>query len=199
MPPTRGGTDRLVLRKSYPTGRLSSRSRLLHGPWQPTDSFDPCCPGLSPNPSMAIESAPLPLPSSADPSSFVDFGREVKGVSSRPPSLLRSSTTHSTRLALRFVLSGHRPRFTNYIRFTPLSHQHGALLFRNVTLTPQQQHALTKDPYLSSSNLPPSFRLSFLNPRAIGMATTRPEIHSSLPQNHPSHAPGSTHRQWYSD
>jgi len=30
---------------------------------------------------MAIELTPLPLPASADPSYFVDFGREVKGVS----------------------------------------------------------------------------------------------------------------------
>lgn len=29
---------------------------------------------------MAIDVAPLPLPPSADPSKFVDFGREVKGV-----------------------------------------------------------------------------------------------------------------------
>lgn len=29
---------------------------------------------------MAIELVPLPLPASADPSKFVDFGREVKGV-----------------------------------------------------------------------------------------------------------------------
>ena len=29
---------------------------------------------------MAIELTPLPLPASADPSYFVDFGREVKGV-----------------------------------------------------------------------------------------------------------------------
>lgn len=29
---------------------------------------------------MAIELTPLPLPASADPSKFVDFGREVKGV-----------------------------------------------------------------------------------------------------------------------
>lgn len=29
---------------------------------------------------MAIQVAPLPLPASADPSKFKDFGREVKGV-----------------------------------------------------------------------------------------------------------------------
>ena len=29
---------------------------------------------------MAIDVLPLPLPPSADPSKFVDFGREVKGV-----------------------------------------------------------------------------------------------------------------------
>jgi hypothetical protein len=31
-------------------------------------------------PLMAIEFVPLPLPSSADASKFLDFGREVKGV-----------------------------------------------------------------------------------------------------------------------
>jgi hypothetical protein len=29
---------------------------------------------------MAIEVAPLPLPPSADPSKFKEFGREVKGI-----------------------------------------------------------------------------------------------------------------------
>ena len=29
---------------------------------------------------MTIELLPLPLPAAADPSKFVDFGREVKGV-----------------------------------------------------------------------------------------------------------------------
>ena len=29
---------------------------------------------------MAIDLSPLPLPASADPSYFVDFGREVKGI-----------------------------------------------------------------------------------------------------------------------
>ena len=29
---------------------------------------------------MAIETAPLPLPPSADPAWFLEFGREVKGV-----------------------------------------------------------------------------------------------------------------------
>ena len=29
---------------------------------------------------MAIELTPLPLPASADPSKFAEFGREVKGV-----------------------------------------------------------------------------------------------------------------------
>lgn len=29
---------------------------------------------------MAIELVPLPLPPSADPSAFIDFGREVRGI-----------------------------------------------------------------------------------------------------------------------
>ncbi|KAN0082361.1 hypothetical protein V8E55_008156 [Tylopilus felleus] len=35
---------------------------------------------------MAIEFSPLPLPASADPSHFVDFGREVKGLWKNPVS-----------------------------------------------------------------------------------------------------------------
>ena len=92
-------------------------------------------------------------------------------VSSHQPGLLRS-TTHFTRLALQ---SSCRDRST---LFTPPSHQHGVLLFRNVALTPEQQYALTKvlPPYSGFPlfvNLPPSFRNSILNLRAMGMATTR--------------------------
>ena len=39
-----------------------------------------CCALDSSITQMAIEFSPLPLPASADPSHFVDFGREVKGV-----------------------------------------------------------------------------------------------------------------------
>ena len=51
----------------------------LHYPGQPTHSSNSCCES-SLSATMAIELTPLPLPASADPSYFVDFGREVKGV-----------------------------------------------------------------------------------------------------------------------
>ncbi|KAG8853921.1 hypothetical protein FRB96_007930 [Tulasnella sp. 330] len=69
---------------------------------------------------MAIEVAPLPLPPSADPTKFVNFGREVKGVN--PGSLT--------------------PEQFQEIR--ELLFKHDALLFRNADLTPEQQYLLTK-------------------------------------------------------
>ncbi|EMD42350.1 hypothetical protein CERSUDRAFT_110859 [Gelatoporia subvermispora B] len=68
----------------------------------------------------AIETAPLPLPPSADLSKFVDFGREVKGVN--PGTLTPEQFKEIERLL----------------------YKHSALLFRNVDLTPEQQYALTK-------------------------------------------------------
>ncbi|KAK1224432.1 hypothetical protein PQX77_012654 [Marasmius sp. AFHP31] len=69
---------------------------------------------------MAIELTALPLPASADPSKFADFGREVKGVN---PGELSPELFQEIREAL---------------------YKHDALLFRDVTLTPEQQYALTK-------------------------------------------------------
>ncbi|GBE77382.1 Putative dioxygenase [Sparassis crispa] len=69
---------------------------------------------------MAIEVASLPLPSSADPSKFADFGREVKGV--HPGTLTPEQ----------------------FIEIEQLLYTHSALLFRNVDLTPEQQYTLTK-------------------------------------------------------
>ncbi|GJE97802.1 TauD/TfdA family dioxygenase [Phanerochaete sordida] len=69
---------------------------------------------------MAIEVAPLPLPPSADPSKFADFGREVKGVS---PGTLTPE---------------------QFKEIEQLLYKHSALLFRNAELTPEQQYALTK-------------------------------------------------------
>ncbi|KAF8552327.1 hypothetical protein OG21DRAFT_151502 [Imleria badia] len=69
---------------------------------------------------MTIELAPLPLPASADPSYFVDFGREVKGVN--PGELIP-------------------PQF---LEIHDALYKHDILLFRNVALTPEQQYALTK-------------------------------------------------------
>jgi len=69
---------------------------------------------------MAIELQPLPLPAAADPSKFVNFGREVKGVD---PGSLNPKEFAEIREAL---------------------YKHSALLFRDVSLTPEQQYALTK-------------------------------------------------------
>ncbi|KAG6327197.1 hypothetical protein ID866_11892, partial [Astraeus odoratus] len=69
---------------------------------------------------MTIELVPLPLPASADPSKFVNFGREVKGVD---PGNLTPEQFADIHDAL---------------------YKYSALLFRNVTLTPEQQYALAK-------------------------------------------------------
>ncbi|KAE9394490.1 Clavaminate synthase-like protein [Gymnopus androsaceus JB14] len=69
---------------------------------------------------MTIELIPLPLPPTADSSKFATFGREVKGVNP-------CSCTPDELEAVREAL-----------------YRHGALLFRNVSLTPEQQYSLTK-------------------------------------------------------
>ncbi|KAL4067233.1 hypothetical protein V8B97DRAFT_937829 [Scleroderma yunnanense] len=95
---------------------------------------------------MAIELTPLSLPTSADPSKFVDFGREVKGVD---PGNLTPEQFAEVHDAL---------------------YKHSALLFRNVTLTPEQQYALTKafDPDVESyghgNNKTQSTKKSILHP-----------------------------------
>lgn len=97
---------------------------------------------------MAIELTPLPLPASADPSYFVDFGREVKGVD---PGQLTPAQFTEIYDAL-YKVSFPSPRSQRHVLTT--HHQHGALLFRNVTLTPEQQYALTKvifSPYMGFS------------------------------------------------
>ncbi|KAH8835991.1 taurine catabolism dioxygenase [Flagelloscypha sp. PMI_526] len=69
---------------------------------------------------MTIELLPLPLPASADPTKFSQFGREVKGVN---PGTFTPEEFEQIKDAL---------------------YKHDALLFRDVTLTPEQQYALTK-------------------------------------------------------
>ncbi|TFK56915.1 Clavaminate synthase-like protein [Heliocybe sulcata] len=95
---------------------------------------------------MAIEVVPLPLPPSADASKFKDFGREVKGVS---PGELNDEQFEVVR---------------------DLLYKHDALLFRDVTLTPEQQYRLTKmfDPksesYGHGNNKTGSEKKSILHP-----------------------------------
>ncbi|KAF7974886.1 hypothetical protein HWV62_11025 [Athelia sp. TMB] len=69
---------------------------------------------------MAIELVPLPLPESADPTKFFNFGVEVKGV-------------HPGHL--------HTEELTELI---DILYKHDVLLFRDVDLTPEQQYALVK-------------------------------------------------------
>ncbi|QRV80387.1 alpha-ketoglutarate dependent xanthine dioxygenase [Ceratobasidium sp. AG-Ba] len=69
---------------------------------------------------MAIEVAPLPLPPSADPSKFADFGREVIGVDA-------GNLTEE-----------------QFKEVEQLLYKHSALLFRNTSLSPEQQYKLTK-------------------------------------------------------
>ncbi|KAG9014010.1 hypothetical protein FRB94_000207 [Tulasnella sp. JGI-2019a] len=69
---------------------------------------------------MPIEVASLPLPPSADPTKFVGFGREVKGVN---PGELSPEQFQEIR---------------------DLLYKHDALLFKNADLSPEQQYRLTK-------------------------------------------------------
>ncbi|KAH9059875.1 hypothetical protein EDB87DRAFT_1618910 [Lactarius vividus] len=69
---------------------------------------------------MPIQTVPLTLPPSADPSKFTLFGREVIGVD--PESVSP----------------------TEFAEIERLLYTHDALLFRNANLSPSQQYALTK-------------------------------------------------------
>ncbi|OJT04568.1 hypothetical protein TRAPUB_4838 [Trametes pubescens] len=69
---------------------------------------------------MAIEIAPLPVPPTADAAKLKDFGREVKGVNPGSLSPEEFKEVHD------------------------LLYKYGALLFRDVVLSPEQQFALTK-------------------------------------------------------
>ncbi|GKV58045.1 taurine catabolism dioxygenase [Collybia sordida] len=71
---------------------------------------------------MTIELVSLSLPPSADPSKFVDFGREVKGVN---PATLDPGSELFTEI--------HNALY-----------KHSILVFRDVSMTPEQQYALTK-------------------------------------------------------
>ncbi|KAJ3043239.1 hypothetical protein HDV00_005559 [Rhizophlyctis rosea] len=95
---------------------------------------------------MTIEAIPLPLPPSADPSKFVDFGREVVGVD--PGNLSKS----------------------DFAIIEELLYKYDALLFRNANMTPEQQYAFTKafDPasesYGHGNNKTGSTKKSILHP-----------------------------------
>ncbi|KAF8492806.1 Clavaminate synthase-like protein [Russula emetica] len=95
---------------------------------------------------MSIETVPLTLPPSADPSKFSNFGRQVIGVD---PGNLSPS---------------------DFAEIQQLLYKYDALLFRNVNLSPEQQYALTKafDPtsesYGHGNNKTQSTKKSILHP-----------------------------------
>ncbi|KAE9394487.1 Clavaminate synthase-like protein [Gymnopus androsaceus JB14] len=130
---------------------------------------------------MTIELAPLPLPTTTDPSKFGNFGREVKGIN---PGDCTPEQLEEIKQAL---------------------YTHDALLFRNVSLTPEQQYALAKtfDPesenYSHGNNKTETQTKSILHPilRAIprvpqvqlignGMVYNHEGI-AEAKLNHPSH------------
>jgi xanthine dioxygenase len=87
---------------------------------------------------MAIKLFPLLLPASADPTKFYDFGRQVTGVN---PGCLTPEQFTVIQDALYKVRSAGYELYTTQESFFS---QHDILLFRDVTLTPEQQYALTK-------------------------------------------------------
>lgn len=88
---------------------------------------------------MAIEAVPLPAPPSVDSAKFSpDFGREVKGV--KPGELTEEQFKEVQQLLYKV-----RNTFTClYAPSHSITDQHGALLFRDADLSPEQQYALTK-------------------------------------------------------
>ncbi|KAF8323761.1 Clavaminate synthase-like protein [Clavulina sp. PMI_390] len=95
---------------------------------------------------MSIELAPLPLPPSANPAHFADFGREVKGIN--PGELTPEQ----------------------FKEIEQLLYKHSVLLFRNAKVSPEQQYALTKafdpasDSYGHGNNKTGNQKKSILHP-----------------------------------
>ena len=87
---------------------------------------------------MAIETFPLPLPPTADPSKFKDFGREIKGV--HPGRLTDEEFKEIKQLLYKVCVIPNSSSFPAY----QSSVQHDALLFRNVDLSPEEQYKLTR-------------------------------------------------------
>ena len=86
---------------------------------------------------MTIELIPLALPASADASKFADFGREVKGVN---PGILTTEQFQEIQEAL-YKVCRYLP---SQLNFSHRHRQYDTLLFRDVSLSPAQQYALTK-------------------------------------------------------
>jgi xanthine dioxygenase len=94
---------------------------------------------------MTIQVNPLNLPPSADPSKFSHFGREVIGVN---PGNLSPAEFSEIEQLLYKVLSN------SGIFLGLIFMQYDALLFRNASLSPEQQYAFTKVIQYSFASLP---------------------------------------------
>ncbi|KZS93511.1 Clavaminate synthase-like protein [Sistotremastrum niveocremeum HHB9708] len=96
---------------------------------------------------MSLQVLPLPLPPSADPAKFAEFGREIKGF--KPSEDFNDP---------------------QYKEIEQLLYKHGALLFRDTVVTPEAQYALTKafDPtsesYGHGNNKTQATKKSILHP-----------------------------------
>jgi len=87
---------------------------------------------------MPIQTVPLTLPPSADPSKFTLFGREVIDVD---PGNLSSAEFAEIEQLLYTVSS--TPKVPHPVP-DPIPFQHDALLFRNANFSPEQQYAFTR-------------------------------------------------------
>jgi hypothetical protein len=109
---------------------------------------------------MTLEVAPFPLPPSADAEMLKGFGRYVRSacelvVLSNMPHLplnQRGERRSSRQTYARTIPGDPRSLVSGLcfhlrhrlMAFSLTDDQHGALLFRNVVVTPEEQYALTK-------------------------------------------------------
>lgn len=89
---------------------------------------------------MSIQLESLPLPPSANPAHFADFGKEVKGV--HPGELTPEQFKEIEQLLYKVC----EPRYYFVLIFLTFvgCKQHSVLLFRDAVVSPEQQYALTK-------------------------------------------------------
>ena len=87
---------------------------------------------------MPIETVPLALPPSADPSRFTQFGREVIGVDPGNLSPIEFAEIERLLYTVRSILK------VFYLVPDLITFQHDALLFRNANFSPERQYALTR-------------------------------------------------------
>jgi len=106
---------------------------------------------------MTLEIAPFPLPPSANAEMLKDFGRYVRIACDPIVGPIFAATQRGERRSSRQTYARAIPEDTRplvqglYFRLghlhIPSSHpfaQYGALLFRNVVVTPEEQYTLTK-------------------------------------------------------